>query len=246
MPKKWGESQLTNRVPIDDQWTQKLHVRADGAICAEWQMFLPLTNETWTAGGTNYYSSRSSYYDQSKLDRTNEKFIRGITKRNPATPGHRSTVSKGLSGIAVYDALSTRWGVWLCTNAGVSLVTANGELIANYDRQHGLLCNSATSVCEVDGKVYFACGQSSGGGLVIFDPETGLFTTLKGTDGLASRYVDKLENVDGRIKITFAMYNAGSSREHYAPMFYDPKTRKFSKRSKNNYGRKPYKEKNSP
>ena len=121
---------------------------------------------------------------------------------------------------------------WLCTSVGLARLDSDGRVREQFSRVDGLCANNVSSGAKADGKFYFASGWGwSGGGLIVFDPRTSVFTSWHRTDGLDADKLERVEADGGRLKLTFGVerYHSGDLEYQQAPPgSFDPASGLFT------------------
>lgn len=139
-----------------------------------------------------------------------------------------------IAGDTIFDALETETGTWLCTNAGITLIDSNLNIIANYGRRHGLPANRSQSVAILDGKIYFACRHDDhAGAVVVFDPDRNIFQTLTVIDGLASNAVESVKVDKQQLQVNYGVEYHRHGDTYYFQFpgtTYNPANNEFSPR----------------
>lgn len=109
--------------------------------------------------------------------------------------------------------------LWLCGNAGVSVLGRDLATRENVRRENGARASRVTSAAVVGDQTYFSLDAwGKYGGVMIHDAKSNVFTVLTTPDGLATARLARVEVVDG---ILFAEYRepskGGSSFAQYDP-----------------------------
>ena len=92
----------------------------------------------------------------------------------------------------IVDAPVRRWR-WLCTDLGLTILDQQDRVLKTFTRADGLCGNRITSGIAGKDRLYFSgCWGDQEGGLIEFDPATGVFTGYVQSDGLAT---DKLARI---------------------------------------------------
>ncbi len=139
-----------------------------------------------------------------------------------------------LLGDNVFDAVADPSGdcIWLCTDMGLAILDTKGRVIARYSRADGLCCNRVTSAVKLGGKLFFSTGWGDhGGGLGIYNPITCVFTARFQPDGLATNKLDRIEPIEGRLRLVYDVeYGRGGAYAYrlFPPGEYDPATHKMA------------------
>jgi len=111
-----------------------------------------------------------------------------------------------ISGEAVFSTtpdLNNR-GMWLCTDTGIAFVGDNNLVKLNLSIKDGLLSNRITSGTSLNGKLYFSSAWGdSGGGIMVYDPKSCVFTSFGQSDGLATDKVLRVEPSGSNLKVTY-------------------------------------------
>ncbi|MBM4035256.1 MAG: hypothetical protein FJ291_26225 [Planctomycetes bacterium] len=129
-----------------------------------------------------------------------------------------------LPGDAAFRTVfATAGNHWVCTSRGLAALSAEGAVTAHFTRADGLIANRVVSGVELRGKTYFATGWGDhGGGLIVFDPKTAVFTALVQSDGLAT---DKLGGVAADGKALTLVYDLEYGRGgNYGYRLFPPST----------------------
>jgi HEAT repeat protein/tetratricopeptide (TPR) repeat protein len=116
---------------------------------------------------------------------------------------------------------------WLCTDLGVSLLDDRHRVRTNFTREDGLCGNRVPTGVAADGKIYFGSGWGdNGGGLIVADPKTRVFTAFYQADGLGTDKIAWLEKDGNALKVTYDVeYGRGNNSFNYRvfqPNRYDP------------------------
>ena len=130
-------------------------------------------------------------------------------------------------------------GTWLYTEMGLAVLDDQFHAVRALTRDDGLAANLIASGASLGGRLYFSAGWGdAGGGLIVFDPATAVFTTILVSDGLSSNKLASVAAEDGRLKITYGYeyltrvrHPGVDARDGYlrcAPGAYDPATGKFT------------------
>ena len=139
-----------------------------------------------------------------------------------------------LLGDNVFDAVADPSGActWLCTDLGLARLDANDRVVARFSRADGLCCNRVTSAATLAGKLFFSTAWGDhGGGLGIFHPDSRIFTARFQPDGLATNKLDRIEPVNGRLRLVYDVeYGRGGPYGYrlYPPGEYAPATREVA------------------
>ncbi len=122
--------------------------------------------------------------------------------------------------------------LWLGTNYGVCVLDEAGRVRANLSRRDGLESNRVSGVAALGDKLYFAARhEDNAGGLMILDPNSGVFTTRTQADGLAANSVERLAAENGALRLTYgAQYRRDGDLKYqqFPPGVYDPAKDSFS------------------
>ena len=122
---------------------------------------------------------------------------------------------------------------WLYTEMGLAAMDERWRIAASLTRDDGLAGNLIHSAASLAGKFYFASGWGdAGGGLIVYDPKTAVFTALFTGDGLSSNKLAGLEAANGKLRITYGVeylprvghpgIDARSGYLQCAPSTFDP------------------------
>ncbi len=238
LPKNWDrDKQLEETLLPPEHRGGWLRYRHDGTIAAEYKTWLPLPDGRLVLGARLSRSPRYIYpgEDWPFADmvwelKENSGGLHWFDKERNSERVSR----RGLAGDTVFDARPWKSGIWLSTNAGVTLTDSNGRLVRNFTRDQGIPFHRSSGMAEADGKFYFACRHDDhDGALVVFDPKRSRFTTLNTTDGLLSNAVEavseKGDALEVRYGVEYRRY-AGGKYHLFPPSSYDPVTGSFSKR----------------
>ncbi len=138
-----------------------------------------------------------------------------------------SGFSDGLAADQVFDAFADIDGhVWLATAVGVDRLDREGRVVDHYSRGDGLLSNRVTSGAVSADRVYFASGwNDSGGGLVVFDPRTRVFTARVRSDGMPADKLDRIVPEGEKFRLEFLPQYQRYGQGNYLlppPAYYDP------------------------
>ena len=151
---------------------------------------------------------------------------KGVTNRISSAP-----YANILGGESVFKIVPVGGGYWVCTSRGVAQMNGSLQIVRQFSRKDGLLGNLITSATELGGNVYFGCSwDHRGGGLVVFDPATEVFTSFGMADGMdANRIEDLGTTPEGKLKITYAGETLvqGPQYRRSPPGSFDPKTHQF-------------------
>ena len=117
---------------------------------------------------------------------------------------------------------------WLATDDGLAVLDADDRVTAVLDRDDGLLANRLTAGVPLDGRLYFSAAWGDhGGGLIVFRPETSVFTGRYITDGLATDKLATVEQAGDRLKLLYGIeYGRGGDyrNRQFPPGTFDPRT----------------------
>lgn len=155
----------------------------------------------------------------------------GVTNRVSSAPEANTLPSD-----SVLNLLFDPDGDWLCTSGGLARMNQSARVIARFSRANGFFFDLVRDAAKLDGKYYFASASgNSGGGLIMLDPATGVFTSFQRADGLDSDKVERVEvTSDNQLRIYYgaerSMARSGSAKtfERYPPGLFDPKSRHFT------------------
>lgn len=124
---------------------------------------------------------------------------------------------------------------YICTSRGIAALDEGRGVQEIFTRAGGLGGNRVTAGTPLQGKVYFASGWGdSGGGLLVYDPATGVFTSLGRSDGMDGDKLESLSAADGRLILTYGaeylrFHSKGDLQYRVcAPGAYDPVTATFT------------------
>jgi HEAT repeat protein/tetratricopeptide (TPR) repeat protein len=154
----------------------------------------------------------------------------GLYLLSPGRPARRVSsvvAADSLPGDEVLSVvLSEARNRWACTNRGLAALAQRGGVSAHFTRADGLCANRVVSGSPLGGRVYFAAGWNDhGGGLVVYDPRTTVFTSLSQSDGLATDKLASIEPANDGLKLVYDIepMRDGHYRLH-PPGTYDPRS----------------------
>lgn len=217
----------------DDDTTHRHKVMGRPFIAGTWSM-LTLPDGTKVLGGKHSYSPRYIYphedwpFESISHERSSDSggvyFIKdGKIRRVSSQPSSNSI--KGDAVFAVVDDQKNNQ-VWLCTECGISLLDYKNNVLANLERIDGLCSNRVTSGSVLADKIYFSAGWGDhGGGLIVYDPETFVFTGRYQSDGLATDKLDSIKKKGDKIKLLYDVEygrSSGFNYRLYPDGVYDP------------------------
>lgn len=143
-------------------------------------------------------------------------------------------------GSVVWDAVEDGQGnVWLCTNRGLTVVSATGgggassrmNCLRHWGMDDGLVGERVCSGGWAGRKLWFATMWGDhAGALMYYDPVKGQFGSRTKEDGLASNMISRLEVEDGQLVVHHGMeYNRRHNGESYlfTPSILDPQSMKI-------------------
>ncbi len=219
--------------------------RPDGALVSNNDdaplLALKLPDGAWVTGrrldATRYQYPREDWpFNKHPRNVADEagglKFVSATGEPRRVSSAPRADV---LRGDTVFAAVADGARTWLCTNRGLAVLDGQGRVTNTYTQSDGLLANHITSGAASERRLYFASRwDDAKGGLLVFDPATGVFTTLFSEDGLSS---DALEGVapdparPGALALTYGVQYrrwANFSYQQLPPGWFRPASGEFS------------------
>ncbi|WP_038171220.1 hypothetical protein [Verrucomicrobium sp. BvORR106] len=143
-------------------------------------------------------------------------------------------------GSVVWDAVEDDQGnVWLCTNRGLTVVSATGgggassrrNCLRHWGMDEGLVGERVCSGAWAGRKLWFATmWGDDAGALMFYDPAKGQFGSRTKEDGLASNMISRLEVKDGQLMVHHGMeYDRRHEGESYlfTPSLLDAQSMKI-------------------
>lgn len=143
-------------------------------------------------------------------------------------------------GSVVWDAVEDGQGnVWLCTNRGLTVVSATGtrsagsrrSCLRHWGMDDGLVGERVCSGVWAGGRLWFAAMWGDhAGALMYYDPVKGQFGSRTKEDGLASNMISRLDAKDGQLVVHHGMeYDRKHEGESYlfTPSILDPQSMKL-------------------
>lgn len=139
-----------------------------------------------------------------------------------------------IHGDLVRTAVFGNKQTWLCTSAGVAQLDQQQHVQRTFSRKDGLCANRVTGGAQIWGKTYLSTAWGdSGGGLAVFDPQTGVFTAIIQEDGLPTEKLDDVNVIDDQLLLTFGEEylrhnrSGDSNYRQFPPVRYEPKSNKM-------------------
>ncbi len=125
--------------------------------------------------------------------------------------------------VALRDGTKT----WICTDLGLSVLDPQDRVLANFTRRDGLCGNRIPSGAAADGRVFFGSAWGDhGGGLMVADPSTAVFTAYFQSDGLGTDKIARVEKERHALRVTYGVeYGRSSNSYRYrvmTPNRFDP------------------------
>lgn len=117
---------------------------------------------------------------------------------------------------------------WVGTPSGLVRLDQDFRVLNHYTVDDGLAWSRINGVAFLNGKVFLGGGRSATlGGLMVHDPQTGVFAGIDGADGLAPGVVAGLRVRGQQIEVEYALEripgNSALRRQH-PPGLFDPTT----------------------
>jgi len=130
---------------------------------------------------------------------------------------------------------------WLCTDMGLVLVDANDRAAAAFGRRDGLCGNRITSGVAVGQRMFFSSAWGDkGGGLIVADPATAVFTAYFQSDGLGTDKLAAIHPDADRLRLIYEVeYGRGGPfrYRHFSPGLFEPATGRVVVRGDPSYPR---------
>ena len=136
------------------------------------------------------------------------------------------------------------WGVlfddthqqeWLCVGAGLAVLRHGEVTLQHFTSSEGVCCGPVIDGTALAGKLYFASGwDNSRGGLVVFDPETRVFTSYFHSDGMSTDKIVGLAVKDGQLELHYGLVRNPNAKDdfqlylQYPPSRFNPTTGQFT------------------
>jgi HEAT repeat protein len=124
---------------------------------------------------------------------------------------------------------------WLCVGDGLAAWRRGETALRHFGNAEGLCCGPVLDGAELGGKLYFARGwEDSRGGLVVYDPQTRVFTSFFHSDGTDSDKVVGLAVKDGQLELRYGLVRNANAKDdsqlylQYCPSRFNPTTRQFT------------------
>lgn len=224
-PENWDPNTMKSLNITESEYEDKETIEySNGAIKNEWLTWLRLSDNSILKGFKYSINTTLPHIWPIEIDKI------GLHLYKDRKYSHRISNS-GIYGSAIFELLETNQGVWIGTDTGLSLVTKEGALIANYTTDHGLPEGRCTSAVEIDGTCYFAFnGGSKEGGLAYIEKNSSRFHTLTDLEGLSNNRINHLKKEETQLKITYGTIDYSPDFK-FAPTMLDTAKMKFSKRS---------------
>jgi HEAT repeat protein len=174
-----------------------------------------------------------------------------IPAHPPEAPAPRGVWPDGLRAGVVSTAWADSWPrdavwavlfddahrqAWLCTGDGLAILPEESDELKHLGVAEGACLGPVLDGAELGGKYYFTSGwDDARGGLLVYDPGTGVFTPFSRVDGLDSDKVIGLQTVEGKLELRFGVEyrryqndNNNLRYRHCPPGLFDPVTGRFT------------------
>ena len=124
---------------------------------------------------------------------------------------------------------------WLCVGAGLAVLPRGETRLQHFGSAEGVCCGPVLDGAGLGGKLYFASRwDDSRGGLLVFDPQTRVFTSFFRSDGMDSDKLTGLAVQDGQLELRYGVeyqryHNSDNQRYRQCrPRRFDPATGRFA------------------
>jgi HEAT repeat protein len=124
---------------------------------------------------------------------------------------------------------------WLCFGAGLAVLRRGETTLQHFTSPEGVCCGPVIDGVALAGRLYFASGwDNSRGGLIVFDPETRVFTSYFRSDGMSTDNVVGLAVKDGQLELRYGLVRNPNAKDdfqlylQYPPSRFDPATGQFT------------------
>jgi HEAT repeat protein len=156
-------------------------------------------------------------------------FVTRDGEKTPITATPHGDVLTGTRVFMVVPNTAGRDGVktWICTGQGLSVLDSQSRVLANFTRRDGLCGNRIPTGVAADGRMFFGSAWGDhGGGLIVADPSTAVFTAYFQSDGLGTDKIALVEKVGDALRLTYDVeYGRNSNSYRYrvmTPNRFDP------------------------
>ncbi len=178
------------------------------------------------------YPSEDKPYDFRARDRRHEGGLVFVTRESEKTAVNANPHGDVIPGDRVFMAVASDEGgvkSWLCTDLGLATLDSADRVQETFTRRDGLCGNRIPSAVAFDGRLFFGSSWGDhGGGLIVADPATGVFTSYFQSDGLGTDKIARLEKEGGNLRVIYDIeYSRGNSVYDYrqfGPTRFDPAT----------------------